>query len=639
MLGAAPAAVAGAEDVRAEFRAILYAPGVPREESAELKGYVLYPYVEAARLRWQLTTIADKSRDATIEQDVKAFLAAHAGAPVAQPLLRDYLLFLAARQDWMAYLASLPVDTSDVALKCHALAARIATGDFTGLRDAILPVWLERRGDPAACAPAFDWIESAGRLFATEVEKRAIFAARMRDKQPKIVARLPESRRTLMAQWDKLMADPVKELERFLASPDAATRWPAADIAPALIEAFSRATRRSAMQAKAVLPALEKLPVFDDSQRVEIRRLMAMGFAYDFDVEAIGYFASLPDNVLDQSGREWRVRSALLHEAWPTAEQWIAMMPADQQKEARWLYWRGRVLSKMGKEAEGRAFYEQAAKEREFYAFLAAERLGRKPNLRPKKFEDNRKLKAEIAARPAMVRAKELFLCNYQDLATAELRYALRDDDSATRAQAAKLTWEWGWYVQALKALAELQQWDDLELRFPLPYDAQVDAASRISGIPGSWIYSVLRTESLYDPRAVSGAGALGLVQLTPDTARAVAKRAGLARPTRDDLFDPAVNLSLGARYLAEMQARFQGRLIYTLAAYNAGPEKALEWTPVRTVDADVWIENIPFNETRGYVQRALSNLAMIEWRRTGKTADLLPLLQPLGPDRQDAAP
>ena len=627
-----------AADLRAELRTILYAPGVARPESPGLKGYILYPYVEAARLRAALAAVPAQGRDASLESRVQAFLAAHPGEPVAQPVQRDWLLFLGARAAWPQLLAAMP-DTSDLSLRCYAVTAHLAQKQYEGQREAALELWQESREPPPPCVPVFEWLEGPGLLTVEQVEARAIFAAQNRLKPPKVLARLPAARRALMQLWDRLMNDPAGELERFLKDPARASQWPAEDVAPALIEAFSRATRRNALQAKQLLASLQKLALFDERQRVELLRLQAMGLAYDFDVEAIGYFGMLPENVLDGPGREWRVRAALYHDDWSSADRWLAAMPPEQRDEPRWRYWRARVLAHQGRTFEARALFEQAATAREYYAFLAAERLGRAPDLRPGALVEDRKLASAIAARPAMARAKELLAAQYPDLAVAELRYALKDDDAAARAQAARIVWGWGWYVQALKALADLQLWDDLAIRFPMPYDAEVDAASRLSGVPGSWLYAVLRTESLYDPRAISRADALGLLQLKLDTARGVAKRAGLARPSRDDLFLPSVNLALGARYLAELQARTGGRLILTLAAYNAGPDKLAEWLPSRRIDADIWIENLPYNETRAYVQRALSSLVMIEWRRSGRTADLLPLLQPVGPPAQDVAP
>jgi soluble lytic murein transglycosylase len=323
------------------------------------------------------------------------------------------------------------------------------------------------------------------------------------------------------------------------------------------------------------------------------------------------------------------VRAALLHDEPRKALAWIEAMPPAQRDEPRWSYFRARLLEKR-RPREARALFEQVAREREYYGFLAAERIGLRPELRPRPLEDDLAVQAELAALPAMQRARELYLCERRDLATGELRHALADRAAGQRAQAARLTAAWGWHVPTVQILSELQLWDDLWLRFPRPFDAAIEQAAKDTGLPPDWLYAVMRTESLYDPHAVSGAGAYGLLQLLPATARQVAQRAGLPLPAREDLLRPEVNVALGARYLRELQQDFRERFILTLAAYNAGPNRVPQWLPREKVDAEIWIENIPYNETRAYVQRALSSLVILGWRRSGDPTPVRPLLGPL---------
>jgi len=119
-----------------------------------------------------------------------------------------------------------------------------------------------------------------------------------------------------------------------------------------------------------------------------------------------------------------------------------------------------------------------------------------------------------------------------------------------------------------------------------------------------------VRQESAFDPRAVSSAGALGLTQLMPTTARRVARRAGLPVPDSADLLDPGVNVQLGARYLAELLQRYDGSRLAALVAYNAGPTRWRRWRrlPEHRADAELFVEAIPFAETRRYVKAVLRN-------------------------------
>lgn len=621
--------------LRAEFRAALdgVAQTRPPPDSDALRRYLLYPYVEAARLRYALSRVAAGARELTLETRTQQFLERNDDEPVTRELRRAWLNYLGERKVWPRFQAEASQPLTEIGLRCYALQARLAEQPPpAGLREEALALWLTHKERPAACGPVFSWLDTPERLSPAEIEQRALFAARYRLRMPASLASLPPSRKALVEFWDRLRAQPDRELAAFLSkSRPPIPKTADADLAAALIGAFERLTRRDSRPAHALFPRLVAHPVFTPAQRNELRLAHALGLAYDFDPEALKLFRAVPEASLDAIAREWRVRAALLHKQWQQALKWIDAMPPVQRQEPRWRYFRARLLQRNHAKKANEIFTE-VAKEREYYGFLAAERLGRRPELRPQRVVDDPVVQGELVALPAIQRARELLACERPELATAELRYALRDRAAGARAQAARLASSWGWHVPAVLMLSELQLWDDLWLRFPRPFDPEVDAAAKDTGLPADWLYTVMRTESLYDPRAVSKADALGLLQLLLPTARQVAQRSGLPPPARADLFRPEVNIALGARYLRELQASFAERFIVTLAAYNAGPNRIPAWLPRDTVDAEIWIENIPFNETRGYVQRALSNLVILGWRRSGEPGAVLPLLAPMQP-------
>lgn len=644
LLAAGPAAAAPAPEAqRAEFRAALErvdARNAPADRPA-LRRYLLYPYLEAARLRQALVPLGANKRDAGIEKRIRAFLARHGDAPVTTDLRHDWLQYLAERARWTEFVAGYEQTVPGPVLRCHALAARLALHDFDGLREAVLEQWLAPRAPPPACAPAFRWLDTPDRLSDAEIEARARVAAQTRQPVPAALRDLPPARQALARLWERLMAAPERTLQRFLAGEDTdgLPKSPDPGVGEAVLDAFERVARRDSGKARALYRPLRAHAALSEAQRARLQRAYALGLAYDFDEDALELFDELPEDATDPLSREWRVRAALWHGEWKLALRWLEAMPEPQRSEPRWGYWRARMLERRRRQDEARVLYEQVAREREYYAFLAAERLGRKPELRPRALPDDAAVQAQLAALPAMQRARELFAAELPALASAELRYALRERGVAQQAQAARLVAAWGWLDAAVLLLSELQLWDDLWLRFPVPHDAAIAAAAKASGVPADWIYAVLRTESLYDTRATSSAGALGLLQLRLPTAQQVARRIGQPRPQRDDLYQPAVNIALGAYYLRELHDRFGGRLVLTLAAYNAGPNRIPRWLPPETLDGDIWVENIPYNETRGYVQRALSNLVMLSWRRSGTPAALLPLLPPVPSELQDAKP
>jgi soluble lytic murein transglycosylase len=183
------------------------------------------------------------------------------------------------------------------------------------------------------------------------------------------------------------------------------------------------------------------------------------------------------------------------------------------------------------------------------------------------------------------------------------VRVMPREQKLVAAAAAARL----GLANESILALAQAAYWDDLELRFPLAYADLARAAAAEQGLPLDWVYAVIRQESAFDPDIASHAGAVGLMQLMPPTAREVAFKTGRPEPERLDLIDPALNISLGAAYLAEMQRRFDGHPLLASAAYNAGPTAVARWLPEEPMAGDLWLTEIPYGETRQYVRRVLT--------------------------------
>jgi soluble lytic murein transglycosylase len=266
------------------------------------------------------------------------------------------------------------------------------------------------------------------------------------------------------------------------------------------------------------------------------------------------------------------------------------------------------VAATEGAEA-GATLFSEIANLRDYYGYLAADRLHQGYHLNARPSPDDVKVQAALAAEAGLVRAHELFACDMTDDAAAEWSAALSTAEPGVKVQAAHLAARWGWYAESISMLAQAGEWDDVRLRYPRPYPDAVAAGSALADVPADWILGVMRQESLYRRDAVSRADARGLMQMLPATAAAVARRWHLPPPSRDGLFDPSVAVPLGAAYLRELLNRYDGRLDLSLAAYNAGPASVARWLPPKSMDADVWIENIPYSETRSYVQHILEHI------------------------------
>jgi soluble lytic murein transglycosylase len=273
--------------------------------------------------------------------------------------------------------------------------------------------------------------------------------------------------------------------------------------------------------------------------------------------------------------------------------------------------------------------YAALADSRDYYGYLAADRLHRGYDLRDQPSVDDTALQAALAQRPGLLRAHELFACDLYDDAVAEWATALAGSAPAVKIQAARLAASWGWYAQSIATLASAGEWDDVRLRYPRPYTPQVAAAGELVRLPPDWILAVMRQESLFRSDAVSRANARGLMQLLPSTARQIAQR---WQPSLEGttLFDPATAVTLGAAHLRELLDRFQGQLALALAAYNAGSQSLSRWLPAAPMSADIWIENIPYDETRGYVQHILEHIVAYAFTRHATPPQLATLLPPV---------
>ena len=369
----------------------------------------------------------------------------------------------------------------------------------------------------------------------------------------------------------------------------------------ALLDGWRRFARSDAEAAADLFPALRQARHLDDAQaaspyalavavqlalepQVARARILCAGRSRATTTSAPGNGRRAP-----RSGPgDWtRVRDA------------IAAMPEALRSQTRWKYWSARAAEQLGDAATANQGYAAVLPTDNWYAVLSAARLGQPfaPSLVPIGLND-----AEIerlAAEPEFVRAHELVLCDMEPQAVSEWRAAYAVLAQPAQVQAIGLAARWGWYLQAISAAAKLRLFNDYDLLYPRPYDSEVRKGSALSGLPRDLIYAIIRQESLYRADARSSAGALGLMQLLPETAKRTARAWVLPPPSRASLLEPSVNIPLGSAYLRGLLDRSGGQASLAIGSYNAGPGAVRRWLPETPMAMDVWVENIPYNETR----------------------------------------
>lgn len=620
LLALVPVCVPAADDPFTEQRLLFrqaydlaeIGSGEPRPDSEALRTYPLYPYLQAARIRRALASAGDLP--AAADERAVTFITYYDREPVGRDLRFIWLANLAERRQWQMFLTHYRDERADSTLRCHSFTARIELARTEGLDSEIARQWLTPKS-LLACERAFEWLRAQGGLTPALIEQRVQLALRANNPAfaRQIAASLEAPRAAPLLQWAALLERPQNAIDALLNDPQHAVD------PEALLAGWTRLARSNRDAALDRYEKLVRTRKLTAEQASRYALALALPLAWDRRPEAVSYFKRVQPDDLDDNALEWQARAAMWQEDWSLVERSIAAMSDEFRKTARWRYWAARAAEHARDPKLARQLYESVLTDDNYYSAMAAARLGEPVVPHPEKLVLDEIQLAQVSQLPAMVRARELVALSMRPLANAEWQYGYEALSEAARKQAVHLAARWGWHDQAIAAAAQQRIFNDYALLYPTPYDKEVAAASRLTNLESELIYSVMRQESLYRADAVSSAGAVGLLQLLPETARRTAQRWKRPRPTAADLTKPAVNVPLGAGQLRILMDRFGQQISVALAGYNAGPNAAARWLPGEAVESDIWIENIPYNETRTYVQRILWHSVVFNWLRTGE--------------------
>jgi soluble lytic murein transglycosylase len=583
-----------------------------------LKDYPLYPYLQAASLEHDLQQVDRPT--------VEAYLQQYPDLIPASDLRRDFLQELARRQDWTDFMAMYQPGLGN-ALTCDALQAQLAGGAQLDFNRDLAALWTEP-ALPSACDPVLSAAHDQGLLTPARLWSR-IDAAVEAGKAGTVSG---------MAPW--LSADDAKAAQNLAlalndpaAAVTAAKQWPdnpRSRQAAAL--ALTRLARRQSSTADSAWQELQGRFQFTTEQRDRVLNALAVFHATDFDDDALKRLVTLPPSAQTAASREWRVRVALAEKNWQAVLDGIAAMPPEQQQDDEWQYFRARALSALGRTEEAQRVYGSVARQSSYFGYLAADHQSVPYALCSTQPTAEPQTQQAVLAIPGMRRAFELFAVGMPKQARREWSQALANADAQTIQQAVLLANERGWYDRAVFSFNKGDALSYYPLRFPLASQDGLVPQAEQAGIDPSWAYGILRVESAWMSDAQSAADARGLMQLLPSVGAEVARRNRLAWNGGDSLYDPAINIELGTRYLAQLAARFDGSPWLASAAYNAGAARVNQWLTARSLlPPDLFVATIPFKETREYVARAMYYSVIYDWRLHGNAAPLSARMVPIG--------
>jgi soluble lytic murein transglycosylase len=378
--------------------------------------------------------------------------------------------------------------------------------------------------------------------------------------------------------------------------------------------------------------------------------------AMDFDSKAVEYFEAsgngqgLPDELL-----AWKVRAALRSEGkpnWNMVESAINAMSPAAQKDAAWVYWRARAL--IARQPTSTTAMPQAlmalqsiAGTQGFYEQLALEELGQKITLPTRPTAPTSAEMEAAKANPSLQRAYHAIRIGMRSEGVREWNYAAGLVDAQgkrgrmnEREKNAVAQWacELEIWDRCISSSERTQQFD-VNHRYPMPYREEVLSRTRDINLETAFVYGLIRQESRFIINAKSVVGASGLMQVMPRTAKWTAKKLGMKNFQVDQLNQRDTNIAIGTGYLKLILDNFHGSMPMAAAAYNAGPSRPRKWRNGPQLEGAMWAECIPFNETRDYVKKVMSNTTMYAAVISGEPQSLKARLGKVGPRDKDEPP
>ncbi|HEV2613768.1 MAG TPA: transglycosylase SLT domain-containing protein [Gammaproteobacteria bacterium] len=558
-----------------------------------LRDYPLYPYLLYSDLTLHM--------DVASPEQLQGFLEAYHDTPLADHLRHLWLTQLAARHQWRLFIA-IYQPTKLVGLQCANREALWETGQQQQALQDFDKILGKNTSLPDACLFVFAQALHQGNIAKNLLWDRIELA--FKNHNPALAEQLadllPKKDRALFKLWEKVYNNPKLILKiPGLTSPIALT-------------GLQRFSEENPHQSALAWDAVIKKNNFDTDTQQQALKIVALALAHAHDPSASAWLISVPVKYTDAAVRAWRIRAALYSQNWPLVQASITTLPPDEQKLSQWRYWLARSMAAQDNVSQAQNIYRDLSLHGDFYGQLASVQLNEQPLMAIADLKVDSAQIAAIATIPAMQRSYELYQLKWLPEATQEWQWAIQHMPEEDYLAAAELAIQWGWFERAIDTVNLISDGSNIPLRFPLAYRDPIFSSALKNNLDPAWVFALVRQESLFMPEVKSSAGALGLMQLMPNTALLVANSIHMPF-TQSNLLNPQMNLDLGSVYLKQMLGGFKNNMILATAAYNAGPGNVKKWILKVGMPADIWIETIPFHETRDYVKNIMGSMTFYE--------------------------
>jgi soluble lytic murein transglycosylase len=568
-----------------------------------LQGYVLYPYWKYEDYRHRRAQVAPET--------MAHFLDWHDDWAFAAGLRTAWLRTLGKDGRWHA-LAAYGEGSRNTEVRCYVARAKLKVGEADGVMDEARALWTVGKSQPDACDPLFAWFIDAGGVTPELAWERIRLAMAAGNARLTIyLARfLPKPDRTWLERWQRLDRDRYRRLDR-------ATGWTDLPLTRMIAaESLRRLARLDPERAMELYGTLAGHFAWEPEVAGDLAREVGLWAAVALEDDAIAFIHRVPPGARDDQLHEWWARAALAKGDWAEVLRAIDGLDGEAADDDRWAYWRARAALSTGDHEAGKAGLQALAQRTSYFGFLAADALRQPYTICPR---DPPVTDADIdvlAATPAFHRSLELHRVELDNWAAAEWHNASRALPADQLKVAAGLAQREGWYDRVIFALGDSGELQYYDWRFPIVYTDQIMEASGRHGLEPAWVLGIMRSESAMVEWARSPANALGLMQVTPATAKTLSRKHGLPYRSSSQLLQGDVNIRFGTVYLRDLLNDFEDNPVLVSGAYNAGPNAVSRWLDSRSLDeAALWIETLPYYETRDYIPRVLTFTTLYDWR------------------------
>ncbi len=591
----------------------------------ELYTYPLFPWLEYESLL--------RNFESTPDDALLAFTRRYPNSLMSDTLYARWAKRLADTRDWTAILDYIPDNPEQMTTQCFRAEATVLVGSTAAGLARGKAIWDHADKDlPSACDGIIRQLQKRGLLQNADhwqrirglIETNHVSAAKS------VAANLPVADAELVDLWIEMRKAPEKTLPRAFDGIESER------LREIMVFGLKRAADNKLTTALPLWDQAQATFTFTPAEKGAVESKFGMWEAWRHDLAGFKRLQAIPAAYRSTEGNIWLARIAMRTGQWDSVLDAVTGLQGDEDEGERdiWQYWKARALEQTGKKAEAHSLYRVLAQDTTFYGFMAADRLGQRYAHLDEPPPDRSQRIAGLNKVAAIQRWQEWNALGERSQARKEWFRALQDMDKDGILAAAELATQQNDANLAIWTVSRTQDWNIVDLRFPLLYEDLVMKQSRDQGIRPEWILGIMRRESAFDAAAESGAKALGLMQLMPATARDVGRQLGMQVTDKDDILQPATNVQLGSAYLRSMLGRFAGNYAQATAAYNAGPGRIPKWAPDQTLEADQWVESIPYNETRRYVRAVMAYTTIYDHKlNQDRSTRLSVRLKPIKPE------